>query len=290
MIFWRILDNKLYSVGEVDKLGFEKSEGLRIPDEYLEKQEFTVFRTAHGYGDWGLISVMPRLLKEKYPDCKVYVPSLKLLEKMFGDMKNMWPSFKNPLENANHVFKNNPFVDGFKDNIDGEIFHDHYRVYEKNNTNIPLIEQMLKFWQFEPEEYKDSQPELYFSDEVKNFGDEIIKEYVGGGEFGGLLISDRYDFSDKNNQKIIKVLSENDIPYFYYTQIPLSETPFNFIKTALDFRHMDQKVQMYIRHKAKLNIGNQCGVLDSLARHTQVYSIQRQFPIGSNFVKGEIYL
>ena len=47
---------------------------------------------------------------------------------------------------------------------------------------------------------------------------------------------------------------------------------------------------MYIRHKAKLNIGNQCGVLDSLARHSKVYTIQRQFPVGSNFIKGEIYL
>ena len=290
MIFWRMFDNNLYSVKETNNLGFEESEGLRIPDEYLEKQEFTVFRTAHGFGDWGLVSSMPRLLKKKYPNCKVYVPSLKLLEKMFGGMKHMWPSFKNPLENANHIFEHNPYVDGFKDEIEGEVFHDHYRVYDNKNTDIPLIEQILKFWQFEPNEYKDSQPELYFSDKVKQFGDAIIKEHVGDGEFGGLLISDRYKFTEENNEKIIKVFKDNDIPYFYYTQIPLSETPFNFIKKALDLRHIDQKVQMYIRHKAKLNIGNQCGVLDSLARYSKVYTIQRQFPLGSNFVKGEIYL
>ena len=34
MIFWRILDNQLFSVGEVDKLGFEETDGIRIPDEY----------------------------------------------------------------------------------------------------------------------------------------------------------------------------------------------------------------------------------------------------------------
>ena len=67
MIFWRILDNKLYTVGEVDRLGFEESEGLRVPDEYIEQKEFTVMRTAHGVGDWGIISAMPRLLKQKYP-------------------------------------------------------------------------------------------------------------------------------------------------------------------------------------------------------------------------------
>ena len=85
MIFWRILDNKLYSVNEVEKLGFEKSEGVRIPDEYLEKQEFIVMRTCHGIGDWGIISAMPRLLKQKYPDCKVYVPSPILLKRLFVD-------------------------------------------------------------------------------------------------------------------------------------------------------------------------------------------------------------
>ena len=38
MIFWRILDNTVHPVQKVDKLGFEKSEGLRIPDEYLQQK------------------------------------------------------------------------------------------------------------------------------------------------------------------------------------------------------------------------------------------------------------
>ena len=53
---------------------------------------------------------------------------------------------------------------------------------------------------------------------------------------------------------------------------------------------MPLDIQMYIRTKARVNMGNQCGVLDSLSRHSKVYSIQRQFPVGSNFIKGEIYL
>ena len=79
MIFFRVLDDKLFTVGEVDELGFENSESLRIPDEYLEKQEFTVMRMCHGIGDWCIISAMPKLLKKKYPNCKVYLPSVKLL-------------------------------------------------------------------------------------------------------------------------------------------------------------------------------------------------------------------
>ena len=111
MIFWRIVDNKLYSTGDVENLGFEESEGLRIPDEYLEKQEFTIFRASWGIGDWGVISAMPRLLKEKYPHCKVYVPSKVWVKNLFGIDSNI----------MNVIFKNNPYVDDFKDEINDEI-------------------------------------------------------------------------------------------------------------------------------------------------------------------------
>ena len=33
---------------------------------------------------------------------------------------------KNPYENGVNVFKNNPYVDGFADSVQGEIFHDQY--------------------------------------------------------------------------------------------------------------------------------------------------------------------
>ena len=111
MIFWRIVDNKLYSVGNVDRLGFEESEGLRIPDEYLEKQEFMVMRTAHGIGDWGIVSSLPRLIKEKYPNSKVYIPSVNLLERLFGEQKNSWGVWDNPFNNVHYIFDNNPYID-----------------------------------------------------------------------------------------------------------------------------------------------------------------------------------
>ena len=41
MIFWRIIDNKLHAINDTDNLGFEESEGLRIPDEYLKQKKFT---------------------------------------------------------------------------------------------------------------------------------------------------------------------------------------------------------------------------------------------------------
>ena len=289
MIFWRIVHNKLYQVNEVEKLGFEESEGLVIPDEYLESQQFTILRMAQGIGDWGIISAMPRLLKEKYPNCKVYVSSKEMVHSLLGHSHN----------NMEVIFKNNPYVDSFKDYIRGEIFHDHYRIYDKDNPNIPLIEQILKFWQFKSNEYKDSKPEMYWSDKEIEIGDSIINETVGSDEFGALLISDRfgtqcgkYDEKSYNSdtEKITKVLKDNPLPYFYYSFKQLRDTPFNFINKALDLRYMDIRIQLYIRSKAKLNVGNQCGTMQTVSRYSEVYTAQRQFPIGGNFIKDEIYL
>ena len=287
MIFWRIFDNKVHSVYETDILGFSINDASYIPDDYLEKQEFVVMRTCHGVGDWGILSTMPRLLKEKYPNCKVYIPSSKLLEKMFGKA-TAWSWWDNPYKNVNVIFDNNPYVDDFLDDISGDIFHDHYRIYDDNNIDIPLVNQMLKFWQFEESECEDSQPELYWSDSEIELGDKIIKEHVGDREFGGFLISNTYPF-DKDNL-FIKILKDNPIPYFYYTPIPLEETSFNFIERALDLRHIDVRMQLYIRTKAKLNVsGYQNGLTHTVARYTKNYQLQRDFPIGSNCVKGEIY-
>jgi len=289
MIFWRILDNTLYPIKETNHLGFEESEGLRIPDEYLQQQEFTILRTAWGIGDWGIISAMPRLLKQKFPNCKVYIPSNKLIKKLFNIDTNI----------IYDIFKNNPYVDEFKDEIEGEIFHDHYRIYNKHIPDIPLLEQMLKFWQFKKEEYSDSQPEIYWTKEEKELGDKIIKEFVGNKEFGSLLISERFgtqfgkpneDSYINDNKKIIKLLNDNKLPYFYWTYKPIKDFDFNFIEKSLDMHNIDLRIQLYIKSKAKLNIGNQCGTNHCVVRYSKVYEIQRQSTLGHNFVKGENYL
>ena len=287
MIFWRIIDNQVHPVEETDTLGFEKSEGLGIPDEYLDKQEFMVMRTAHGIGDWGIISAMPRLLKEKYPNCKVYVPSINLLEKLFGEYSGNWNAWSNPFTNVENVFKHNPYVDDFVDEYDGEVFHDHYRVYDKDDINIPLLEQMLKFWQFDTNEYQDSRPEIYWSNEEKKLGDAIIEEYVGDNDFGCLLISDRYDYTMDN------LIIENidvGLKHFYWTERPIEQTEFDFIDKALDMRNMPVRIQLYIKSKARYNVGNQCGTSQLVTRYSNVHSVQRQFPIAHNVVRGENYL
>jgi len=296
MIFWRILDNKLYPIQEVNRLGFEESEGLRIPDEYLETKEFMVMRTCFGLGDWGIISAMPRLLKEKYPNCKVYLPSKTLLRNLFSDIEKNWSNFSDPFNTVHNIFKNNPYVDGFKDEIGGEVFHDHYRVYNKNIKSIPLIKQMLKFWQFEENDYQDCAPELYFSDKEKELGDKIISEHVGNSEFGGLLITNRFEsrggrYDEESNKLIATHLLEkyNHLPFFYWTYKPKNQLPLPF-KDCLDMRHIDVRIQLYIRSKAKINIGTHCGFLDCLSRYTKVYQIQRVFPLNHNNIETNHYV
>ena len=289
MLFNRIFDNKLHVVGEVDNLGFDNTEGLRIPDEYLENEEFVICRGAQGIGDWGVISALPRLLKEKYPNSKVIIPSSKMIKSIFGVESNI----------SKLIFSNNPYVDFFVDFYEDEIYHDHYRIYDTEVTDVPLIKQMLKFWQFEESEMEDCRPEMYWSDEEKELGDGIIKQVVGDKAFGGLLVSDRFGTQYGNHNeltlknetyKITKILKENPLPCFYWTYKPIGETPFFFTKTALDMRNIDLRIQLYIRSKAKLNVGNQCGTLQTISRYSKLYTVQRQFPIAHNYVDGEIYL
>ena len=288
MIFHRILDSKLYNIYETDKMGFNCNDASFIPDEYLDEQNFVVMRTAHGIGDWGILSAMPRLLKAKYPNCKVFIPSEKLIAELFGA----------PHKNAYITFNNNPYIDGFIDNISGDIFHDQYRIYDDVNTDIPLLEQMLKFWQFEEQEYADSQPEMYWTDSEIALGNSIINAHTDG-EFGCLLISDRFGTKyGKHNQEnyerdtknMTLILREHNLPYFYWSHKRLQDTPFNFISPALDMRHIDIRIQLYIKSKALINLSNQCGTNHMVVRYSKCYESQRQFPIKHNIVKGEIYL
>ena len=294
MIFWRVLDNQLYNVGEVNRLGFEESEGLRIPDEYLDKLQFMVMRGAQGLGDWGIISAMPRLLKQKYPTCKVYIPSPFFLGNLFNQPNES--TWQNPYENVYNVFKGNPYIDGFKDFMLGEVFHDHYRIYDKNKKDIPLIKQMLKFWQFNDDEIKDYYPDLYFTKEEKEFGDEIIKEFIGDKEFAGLLITNRFEsqggrYDEKTNRKLMSVLLDkfSDLPFVYWTYKKLKEIDISF-KKGFDLRNVPTRIQLYIRTKAKINIGTHCGFLDCVSRYSKVYQIQRVFPLNQNVLENEVYV
>ncbi len=281
MIFWRTYNNKLYPIQNVDKLGFSVDNPSYIPDEYLKQENFVILRTCHGLGDWGIIAAFPRKLKEKYPNCKVWIPSPKLLKEMFGELEQNWSSWSDPFQVVYTIFNNNPYVDGFIDSFEEDVFNDHYRIYDDEKTQTPLLEQMLKFWQFE--NCNNIEPELYFTDKEINLSKEIIHKHCDG-KFGTLLISNRYKGEGK--ELIQQKLDEYNLPMFYWTSTP--DSGFEF-KKALDLRHIDTRIQLCIKTLAAFNIGNQTGVNDTIANYAPTYTIPRG-DVGSNYIKSEIYL
>ena len=292
-LFWRINSNQLTPIYETQHLGFPINDPSYIPDEYLNNKKFIVFRTCHSIGDWGIISAFPRLLKQKYPDCKVYIPSSKLLKEMFG-MFNNWQHWNNPYENASLVFKNNPYVDDIIDDTNDEVFHDHYRIYDLNNIETPLIKQMLNFWQFSEDESKDYLPELYFSEDEIQYGNSIIKEHIKEEKFGTLLLTNTVKdyYSDNiNNLLLDKIQQYKDLVFFYYGSKPLNETIFNSVK-HVNFKDLNLpiRIQLYIKTKALVNIGYQSGVNDSVCRYSKVISTPSTGVLGSDYLDAIEYL
>ena len=158
---------------------------------------------------------------------------------------------------------------------------------------------MLKFWQFSDSEMEDYLPEMYWTDDEKKFGDKIIKEYIGDNDFGCLLMSDRFgtqsgkqddEFYKKDTRVMIKVLKDYDIPFLYWTTVPIADTPFDFINKKLDLRNIDLRIQLYIKSCAKVNVSNQCGTNHIVARYSECYESQRQYPIEHNFIDNIKYI
>jgi hypothetical protein len=292
-IFWRINSEKLTPLFETPTLGFPEEDPSFIPDEYLEAGEFIIFRTCHSIGDWGIISAMPKLLKTKYPNCKVYIPSANLLQRMFSGFTN-WNHWSNPFANVEVVFKHNPFVDGFIDNINAEVFHDHYRVYDLNKPETSLIVQMMKFWQLTEEEYADHLPELYFSKEEKEVGDSVIQSYIGHNNYGTLLLTNTVQeyYSDETNRLLLDRLQEyKELVFFYYGAKPIEDTIFKELKT-IDFKTLKLpiRVQLYLKTKALVNIGYQSGVNDSICRYSKVICTPSTAHLGADYLKAIEYI
>ena len=292
--FFRLNKNGLINLGEVPKLGFSIKDPSFIPDDYIEKGEFLIMRLCNGLGDWGIISAMPRLLKQKYPHCKVYVPSIKLIQKIFGD-SNPWKHWPEPEKNCEKIFINNPYVDGFVNDINDEVFHDHYRLYN-DDINTPLVKQMLKFWGFNEDECKDYEPELYFSNSEIEEGNKIIKHYIKNEDFGGFICTSsqlkKGEFFNDKTDILINELNKHKLKYVYYGGVDIKDTPFNNINVVLDFNKVktDLRVQLYIRSKASVNIGYQSSIFELICRYSQIICTEMLGGVRENYFETIKYL
>jgi hypothetical protein len=307
--FFRIFNNKLHSI-DVDDIGFPSTDPSYIPDEYLEKKEFMVMRTCHGIGDWVLLSGMPRLLKQKYPDCKVYVPSSVMLRSVFGDMLNNWgygtfDASKVP----EMVFESNPYVDGFVDSHDMEIFHDHYKIFDENKDEIPLVEQMLDFWQFIPDESNDSSPDFYPTDKEQDW----FFKFNEFDKYGYLLASSSVDNGDPV-ENLLGVIDEykNSIDnWYYYGESEFENSVYAGLglENVIELKSMGLSVrqQQCLKSNAVVNFGNETGMSLWTAKYSKSYVLahttytsihgeklvgkKRERPFKSgNFVRGVEYI
>jgi len=268
---------------ETNKLGFSTNNPKFISEEYLNKQFFILFRTCHSFGDWVIISAIPHLLKEKYPNSTICIPSPECISKFYSP-ENWLNRNSNPFDNVIQIYENNPYVDGMIDEVpEGmPVYHDHFRIYDEKNPNIPLTEQMLKFWKFDPKEITDSAPELYWTDEEKMIGDQVIGDTFDKEPFGFLYIDDsfyegpisQFPSLDIKRQIIQSNINEFDsnIEWLYYAGKHISETHYKTHSRTVDVRSMgvSLRIQNYIKSKSKVVIGHQGGYgTDCMSRYTE---------------------
>ena len=273
-IFYRIFNNQIFPIESVDRLGWATNEECFFPpDEYFDKGEFVIHRSCHSIGDWGIISAMPRLLKQHYPGCKVYVTSEKMIESIYGpadkNPQNVWGIWANPYMNVKNVFEHNPYVDAFIDSYDGEVYHDHFRIREFKNQNDPLVLQMLRFHKINLELTDDYVPDIFFSEEEIERFEKIRKQYFGTSDYGSF--SYRHVNNIKTQEKILHVQEKldkyRDLPFMYYCDM---DHQFN-----LDVRFntkgiTDIRLLLYLICHATVCTGTQTGIYDTCSRYTNV--------------------
>ena len=72
----------------------------------------------------------------------------------------------------------------------------------------------------------------------------------------------------------------------YWIKEPQTNLTF---KRALDLRHIDIRVQLYIKSKATFNVGNQTGVNDTIANYAPTFTVPRG-KLNSNIIQSQYYI
>lgn len=315
MIFYIVRGDKIVAAPQVAKLGFDiNTFRCSYPSDY--SGVIPIVRTCSSLGDWGILSGLPIALKELYPNAKVAIPTTAWCEKVFGQVYTPSGIWRNPWQNVNTIFDNNPFVDIRFDSMSElgliEIAHDHYRVFDSLDVNVPLAEQMFRFFGGDPTKH-DLRPELYFSPEEVEVGDQLLKD-LNLQKFGTLLLASSFKGSSEfgrlqDNDEVLRgnvnlYTHENRpelIKFLYYSDFDISETPWNDYNLGGEIQliniktfNLPVRVQLYLKTQAIVNIGYQSGMNDSVgSRYCDMvtlspYSVEG---LGSNVIRGvEYYL
>ena len=277
--FFRITNNKVYGI-QREHLGFLSNSPAYIPDDYLKNKEFVIMRTCHGIGDWCIISAIPRLLKQKYPDCKVYIPSSKMLKSLFGNMLNNWGYGTFDASTISKVvFENNPYVDDFIDEYNGEIFHDHYKIFDVSKDEVSLTEQMMRFWQLKDGEMVDTTPDFYPTEKEEEFKIKFNLEYKLDN-YSYISVSSTFE-TTSNAKLLIDKIKEKDtdnMKWLYYGEVPLKESKLSFLN-GIEIKPMNLTIreQQTLKINANYNFGNETGMNLWTPKYSKTYVIGNKY-------------
>lgn len=303
MLQFKLYKDKIQSLGEVERLGIplEKIE----PQYTLDKDYsgwFPFTRLCFSLGDWAVISGLPEALKKKYPKIKIALPSRYYLKNIFGNMLQQWRyGDNNPLDYIDFIFKNNPYIDyRFNPGDFDIIYTDHDRAFT-DNINIPLVEQILLRFGLTQEDLNniDSRPSLYFEELKKYQSNEFsqkfyLKWFDGFGDYGCLLFASRIDnlkgrWDDKN--LLEEARKYKDTPVYYYSEFDLNGTEWDeLFPNRLDLSVYSLREQLYIKSKAKFNIGYQAGINDAVSRYTNNIILTPYDEVKENIIRKVQYI
>jgi len=294
--FFRIVNNRVVGADVVDKLGWNiNEEHFTAPEEYIERGEFIIYRTVFGVGDWGIILGLPRLLKQAYPNCKVYIPSRALLESTWG-YSNRHNNWLNPYDIPTELFKNNPYVDGITDEWMTEIYHDHFRLTD-GSPNDPLVLQMARFHGINVDHNTDYLPDLFFSDVEKEQYESVRRSVFGDSSY--LAFSARRSLEElsqaHNNvdkaKYLLGLVTELAKEYVDTPALTFNSTGLDFnLNTKMLADGVPLRLLLYLICNADTAIGQQTGVYDTCSRYTKIKVVPHSNNLAENYLKSVDYI
>ena len=320
MLQFKLYKDQIQNLGEVERLGIAVKDLLpeySLPKDYDGWFPFT--RLCFSLGDWAVVSGLPEALKKKYPKIKIALPSRYYLKSVFGDMIQQWAyGDNNPFAYIDHIFKNNPYIDyRFNPGDFDIIYTDHDRAYTED-INIPLAEQILLRFGLTQDDLNniDSRPSLYFEDSEDSFeyspkfyhlgrnqswhlgeskGTKVTSfRFDGYDDYGCLLFASRIKnlkgrWDDKS--LLQEARKYKDTPVYYYSEFDLNGTEWDeLFPYRLDLSQYNLREQLYIKSKAKFNIGYQAGINDAVSRYTDNIILTPYDDIKENIIRKVNYI
>jgi len=313
---WKVINDRVVDIGEVDYLGYKYDDILSRKVDTLPTNYdgwFPFMRMCYSIGDLGITSGIFEALKTKYPNIKIALPSKEYIIKFFGDYINRWNynDSVTAIDNYNTIIYNNPYIDYFFNFGEFDIIYtDHERSYTGTihdgdmirSIDEPLAEQILRRFGFTDDDILniDSRPKIYFTEEEIYKCDAIINKYIGDVDYGCLLFSARLDkYKGRwEEDKLLYKHSERigEYPIFYYSDFDLENTFWGkFYSKRINFADIEEKPtireQIYIKQHAKFNIGYQSGVNETSSGGTsEMISLSPYKTIRENCIRGCRYI